>query len=379
MENTNTLNFKIISVDTISVNTSFLVLDRIVIMNNILEIMKKVFITGFPGFIASEIVKSLSKRVDKIFFLVQKEMLKIAERKVPSEVDYEIIEGDITLHDLGIGEPPSGITHILHLAAVYDLSVDPETAYNVNVKGTENVINFAMKIKDLRHFIYFSTAYVSGLRRGKVGEEELVHGYGFKNNYEYSKYLAELIVRNHLDDLPITIIRPGIVVGDSKTGYTSKFDGLYFFLRFMYRYPSFLPMPYMGRGDVPVNIVPVDFVVEGVCRVFDNMKTIGKTYHFVDPSPLNLRELHTLFYKELKRRKPKGMIPMPLAIFLFKVLGKRFTGVVKEGLGYLTHYTAFSTDNLEKDLNLLPPSPYRYADKLVKFFIENINNREMMR
>ena len=83
----------------------------------------------------------------------------------------------------------------------------------------------------LERLAYVSTAYVAGKRTGVVYEHELVMGQDFKNHYESTKFQAEVWVRELLDPVPTTILRPAIVVGDSRTGETEKFDGPYYILR----------------------------------------------------------------------------------------------------------------------------------------------------
>ena len=101
----------------------------------------------------------------------------------------------------------------------------------VNVDGTGNVLELLRALREARAPQLRLTAYVAGMRTGTVYEHELVIGQDFKNHYESTKYQAEVWVREYLDKVPTTIYRPAIVVGDSKTGETQKFDGPYYILR----------------------------------------------------------------------------------------------------------------------------------------------------
>ena len=101
----------------------------------------------------------------------------------------------------------------------------------MNVEGTGNVLELCEGCSELERLNYVSTAYVAGERTGVVYEHELALGQGFKNHYESTKFQAEVWVREALDRVPTTIYRPAIVVGDSKTGETQKFDGPYYMLR----------------------------------------------------------------------------------------------------------------------------------------------------
>ena len=117
-----------------------------------------------------------------------------------------------------------------HLAAVYDLAVPKDIAWKVNVHGTDTFNQVVVQFPHLKRYMYFSTAYVAGKREGKLLETELIRPSGFKNHYEETKFEAELLVENLKEKIPVTIIRPGIVRGNSKTGETIKFDGPYFFI-----------------------------------------------------------------------------------------------------------------------------------------------------
>ena len=112
------------------------------------------------------------------------------------------------------------------LAAVYDLTVPEAVAQRVNVDGTARIIDFCWSREHLHRLQYVSTSYVSGNYDGEFTEDGLDEGQGFLNHYESTKYAAELLVREAMEaGLPATIYRPGIVVGDSRTGETQKYDG----------------------------------------------------------------------------------------------------------------------------------------------------------
>ena len=204
---------------------------------------KTVFITGFPGFIGSRLVERLAKPETQFFLLVQSAFVEKAIEEIdeialatntPLE-SFAIIEGDITLPNLGIGADDIetivyDTTDVFHLAAAYDLSVPKDLAYCVNLEGTKNVNKFVRSLKNLRRYNYISTCYIAGKRTGKILETELEHDAGFSNFYEETKYLAEIEVEKLKRGLPVTIFRPSVVVGDSRTGETAKYDGVYYLI-----------------------------------------------------------------------------------------------------------------------------------------------------
>ena len=105
-------------------------------------------------------------------------------------------------------------------------------ALRVNVGGTRNVIDLARSLPHLKQFHHVSTCYVAGKREGVILETELRHDAGYRNFYEESKYLAELEVDSAKVDLPVTIHRPAVVCGDSQTGETGKYDGVYYLIHY---------------------------------------------------------------------------------------------------------------------------------------------------
>ncbi len=353
--------------------------------------MGALFLTGFPGFIGKRLINSLQEKFDyeKIFLLVEQRMLNRAKEEIlkfPFRDRIELIPGDITAQNLKL-EPSKfkeikpRITHLFHLAAIYDLTVEFDPAYRVNVEGTKNVLNFADNLPFLEKFVYFSTAYVSGKRTGTVYEDELDKGQSFKNHYEYTKFLAEKEVRERLGDLPIVIIRPGIVIGDSQTGETDKFDGPYYVMVFFKRVPRFIPLPYMGKGDAEVNLVPVDFIVKATVELTGLNKSTGKTYHLTDPAPLTARELYKLFSIKIRGKEPHGEIPLSLvqAFLRIRPLARVF-GVPYEATPYFVHKVHYDSSNTLEDLGPLGirvPPLTSYIDNIVNFFLKNYKNPEM--
>ena len=238
---------------------------------------RTIFLTGFPGFIAERLVARLAKEEIQFFLLVQPQFIEKAVdtvqrisdvTNVPLE-NFAVIEGDITQPDLGMDSNDAATvryetTDVFHLAAVYDLAVDRDSAMTVNLAGTKNVNEFVKGLKLLKRYNYISTCYVAGKRTGVIHEEELEHDKGFRNFYEESKYLAEMEVEKLKAELPVTIFRPSVVVGDSNSGETTKYDGIYYLILYLRKAPYFLRAINVGNKSVRLNLVPVDFVVDAI-------------------------------------------------------------------------------------------------------------------
>lgn len=284
-----------------------------------------IFLTGFPGFIASRLLRRLAREGGRCLLLVQPAFAERAQREIKnialetgrSISDFQLLSGDITETDLGLSpadletaRAESGI--IFHLAAVYDLAVNRELALRVNVEGTRNINKFARSLLRLRHYHYVSTCYVAGKRTGRILENELQHEAGFRNHYEETKYLAELEVEELKSQLPVTIHRPAVVCGDSRTGETAKYDGIYYLIRYLLKWPAVLSIFNIGNSEVALNLVPVDFVVEAMSTLARDPASIGRTIQLADPDPLSTRELFDAIARCLAGRESRITIPGPL-------------------------------------------------------------------
>ena len=284
-----------------------------------------IFLTGFPGFIAGRLVERLARGGARFLLLVQpafverahKDLAKIVERTGAPADRFRVMEGDITREDLGLSasgleEARARATTLFHLAAVYDLAVRRDTALRVNVEGTRGVNRFARSIPTLRRYHYVSTCYVAGRRTGLILEDELRHEAGFRNHYEESKYLAELEVEALKDELPVTIHRPAVVCGDSLTGETAKYDGVYYLINYLRMWPGALSLANIGNRDVRLNIVPVDFVVEAMAALARDERAVGATVQLADPAPLTTEELFDVIARRLAGRESLFTAPGPL-------------------------------------------------------------------
>ena len=346
------------------------------------------FLTGFPGFIAEKLVRRLAKPKTQFFLLVQPQFVEkarldleniAAETGVALE-NFAIIEGDITRENLGISESDLEIvrretTDIFHLAAIYDLSVAHEPAFAVNVKGTKNVNQLVASLENLRRYNYISTCYVAGKRTGEILETELAHDAGFRNFYEETKYLAEIEVENLKEKLPVTIFRPSVVVGDSKTGETAKYDGIYYLLLYLQKAPAIFRYFNVGNKRVRVNLVPVDFVVEGIAELSKDAAAIGQTIALADPNPLTTEEIFDAFAEQLTGKT--SVIKPPPALIensLLLSFSPTLTGLPHSSVPYFFLSQTYDTtiaDKLLKAHNIACPNFRDYVGNMTDYVKNN--------
>ncbi len=344
-------------------------------------------VTGFPGFIGRRLVAALLEREpeDSIIALVEPRMVGAA-REAALEIDggprVEVLPGDITDPVLALGEDryarlAAEVDVVHHLAAIYDLAVPATVAHRINVEGTGNVLAFCRAAERLSRLNYVSTAYVAGDRTGVVYEHELDRGQGFKNHYESTKFQAEVWVRSAADRIPTTIFRPAIVVGDSRTGETQKFDGPYYALRFISATASHgMAVANIGRGATPFNVVPVDFIVDSLVELGRSEEAIGETVHLCDADPLSsagMFELLTDLYgaKRASYRVPPRVVTAALRLGPVR---RFYGGTPAESIRYLNHPVRYDTRRAGELLagsGLRCPRFSEYAPAMVSYFREH--------
>lgn len=343
--------------------------------------------TGFPGFLATKLIERLALVPEQIdcFYLLhlkhehasavsQKEQFL---RTTPlKEEQLILIEGDITREGLGLPESTRDelagrVTHLFHLAALYDLATSYDAAFRINVTGTSNVTRLAHTFTRLERYVYFSTAYVSGLRTGTISENELTHRADFKNAYEETKYMAEVRFREEIGTLPYTIIRPGIVVGHSQTGETPKWDGVYFVLNALRLLSPFAPLPYAGRANALVNLVPYDYVVNATTYLSHAPAGIRTTYHLTDPFPHGARAIYEMLHVVYYGSYPRGTVPFRLVTSLLTPRIAKRLQMQRQTLDYFVHPARYDTSNALRDLDgtgIICPDLTELVPRLVAYY-----------
>lgn len=343
-----------------------------------------IFITGFPGFIAGRLVARLARPDIQFYLLVQKRFIEQAmsdveqiapETGTPLE-NFALVEGDITQEDLGIPREDletinAETTDLYHLAAAYDLAVPKSVAYAVNLDGTKNVNEFARSLPHLKRYNYISTCYVAGKRDGTILETELEHGAGFRNYYEETKYLAEREVERLKDELPVTIFRPSVVVGDSRTGEIPKYDGIYYLIQYLRRAPGLLRLVNIGNREVTLNLVPVDFVVDAIAVLARDEEAAGKTIALADPAPLTTEGLFNAIVGAMTGKgsaytPPPGLVKWTLS----RSFSPPVTGLPLSGVPYFflsQNYDTRVADQLLSKHDVRCPEFKSYVGSLIRF------------
>ena len=235
---------------------------------------------------------------------------------------------------------------IWHLAACLDLTeTKSQDVYDTNYLGTIHVLDFA-KAQGIGELHYFSTFGSSGeLHEGIVREIPGIRPPSFRNTYERTKWEAERLIwqAQVLGEIQATIYRPSIVVGDSILGRYEQFnvfnhpfdvtshvrtrlcekqkiDPRTGTLHYELRIP--------GDENATLNIVPLDFVMDTVMKIYAVPRSTGRVYHIVNPSPPSLRLTMEIFKRNepweglrWERYRPEDGFLNPFEKFIAKQLG----------------------------------------------------------
>jgi short-subunit dehydrogenase len=265
------------------------------------------FVTGATGFIGRNLVERLLQREGTIYALVRAgsrgrlEELRTGwgadgARVVP-------ISGDLTQPGLAISEEDllamrGDVRHFFHLAAIYDITAGAETQEIANVEGTRHAIELAGAL-DAGCFHHVSSIAAAGLYKGVWTEDMFDEAERLDTNpYFRTKHEAERLVRQ---DCPRAwrVYRPGIVVGDSRTGAIDKIDGPYYFFKSLQRARKVLPawLPTVGVEGGEINIVPVDYVAAAIDYLAHEDGLDGRAFHLTDPNPRRAGEVINVFAK----------------------------------------------------------------------------------
>ncbi len=242
----------------------------------------------------------------------------------------DVVAGDISEPRFGLEEAEyNGLIHrvgcIIHTAADLRLDGPLDDLRKTNVKGTRNIIELARAVHrdhGLVRLSHVSTAYVAGRRRGSIPEDSLTDECGFCNCYELSKYEGELLVQEVKKELPVSVFRPGMVVGDSLTGAINNFNVIYFpFRLYLTRRPFIIP----ARASLRFNFVPVDYVADAIVQLTLRPDAAGRTFHLTAPWEKlpTAREL-IQFLRSWARERLDMRLPPPFFLALPAIASRAF-------------------------------------------------------
>lgn len=296
--------------------------------------MKYLLLTGATGLVGRYLLRDLlaietpvavlarSNRVESAVQRVEALMERwerLAGRSLPRPV---VLEADLRQPMLGLSDQhrawvAENCDRVLHNAASMTFREDKHgEPFRTNRDGMHNVLEMCRET-GLREFHHVSTAYICGLRSGRIYEHEVDLGQQNGNVYEVSKLAAEKMLRaaDFLDD--VTVYRPASVVGDSHTGYTVSSHGFYLPLQLAYVIADKIPTELMGerffrllglRGDEGKNLVPVDWLSAAIVELVSHREHHGKTYHLTNPNPVTVRLVQQVVQEAIEKYSTRRFV-----------------------------------------------------------------------
>lgn len=347
-------------------------------------------VTGGTGFIGRRVVSGILARdtTAEVWVLVRRESLTRFEHLAQHWSDRaKPLVGDLTVDDLGLTDIDVGdlgdIAHVVHCAAIYDITVDEAAQRTANVDGTRAVIALARRLGATLHHV--SSIAVAGDHRGVFTEDDFDIAQDLPTPYHQTKFEAEMLVRA-ATDVRHRIYRPAVVVGDSRTGEMDKIDGPYYFFGMLARLaalPRWTPMALPDTGRT--NIVPVDFVAEALVHLMHLEGRDGQTFHLTAPNTVGLVDIYRGVAEAAGLPPLRAELPHATAAPVLNVRGRGRAvrnmvatqlGIPGEVFDVVELRPTFTCDNADDALlgtGIAAPEFASYAPKLWKYWAEHLD------
>jgi thioester reductase-like protein len=356
-----------------------------------------VLLTGVTGFLGMELLARYLERTERpLYALVRASSEAAAQRRLrrtlhclfgaghPFGERVAAVRGDITRDGVGLGRRvwalADRVNEIVHGAASVSFELPLDESRAINVRGTRRMLELAELCQaageGLERFTYISTAYVAGEHTGVFSEDDLDVGQRFRNPYERSKFEAEGVVKRWRSRVPVTVVRPSIVVGERDSGWTPTFNVLYWPLRAFSR-GAYRVVP--ARGSAPVDVVPVDYVTDAIFALTQSPQALGATLHLTaGRNASSVGELVELASRFFARPAPRLVEPAVYRRVVHPVLvrasrDERLRRALRRSEVYFPYFTARVTYDDRRARALLhqtglgPPQLRDYFDTLVGF------------
>ncbi len=343
-----------------------------------------ILVTGYPSFTAKQLIAHIIEQrpQDSLIILCASKDERTASEWLdqltisPNLRDqHAVVVGDVASMDLGLAGSEFStlaekISSIHHLAQVRFGGGNEADTYRTNVKGTRNLIAFAHECSRLRRLTHWSSAFVSGKRKGVILEDERVRGQGFHSHWEETKFEAEMLAAAANTTVPVTIVRPSIIVGDSQSGtFDASNPTSALLARAVSTHSGLWPLP--AHPSAPVHLVPVDFVTRAALILSIDARGAGGTFHLTDSNPLPAKRVFELLAKHTDRGTPLTMVSPTLARTVMRTPGlsrlTRAPRAIIDALDRRCSYNARIAHRILRDYNVHCPAFDEYVEALVAY------------
>ncbi|HEY3708285.1 MAG TPA: SDR family oxidoreductase [Amycolatopsis sp.] len=264
--------------------------------------MATFLVTGATGLIGRQFTRLLLARPDaeRVALVVRassRERLSALVDGWPHAERVSLVTGDLSEPLLGVSaedrESLRGVDHVVHLAALYDLTADDDASIKANVDGTQHVVDLAADLgAGCLHHV--SSVAVAGDHAGLFTEDMFDVGQRLVTPYHRTKFEAEKLVREQ-HEVPWRVYRPAVVVGNSQTGEMDKIDGPYYLFPAISRLAGLPDVPIVGPDLGDTNVVPVDYVAKALLELVTTDGLDGRAFHLVNPEPQPVVSVYNAF------------------------------------------------------------------------------------
>lgn len=307
--------------------------------------MAKVLVIGGGGFVGKHLVEALNTWHD----------VTVADKKIKEKIrGVSYLKCDITkLRE--VKKLLKKYKYVYHLAALLDESLPRKKLYDVNVGGTVNILEACKKSK-IKRLVYISTAGVMGDVEKKSNEKSK---YNPETNYEKSKALAEVLVKEYYKryEIPVVIIRSALVYGPNN-----------YWLKILKKAQK--PFPVLGSGENKVHFVYIKNLIKALIKARTKGKD-GEIYLIADKKPVTYNDFYKIVREELGVEKEPAHIPViigNLIAFFYKLFGKKSL-ISKEHIKRLTRNRWYDIKKAKKDLGYKAKYDLRKGIKeTIKYF-----------
>lgn len=367
--------------------------------------MAHFFITGTTGTLGSYIAKKLLKDGHKLTLLIRAKNDQHLELRLNSLLDFTGIDvskcnvnaycGDITLNGLGLSEKQqehifSDIDYVIHSAASVHLNMPVEQAIKISLDGTKNLIEVCKKwgfSRRLKKITYLSTVGVGGKTVKELPEQIIESEIDFHNSYELSKALTEKYLLEEINNnMPISICRPSMIVGDTVNGKILSFQVFYYILDFLSGKPTHGILPQLGSRNL--DIINVDVVSNAISLISQDIKTNGHVFNICSGpkyalSLVNLEKMIRQYCQTNKIKLPITNIHFPLKLIKMitnlgiKILPEKSGRQLKPIPHFLSYLETKQSFSNTKTCNYLTsngvsfPDPRKSLNKVFKFYFDS--------